>query len=88
MLPFRGRRGSGSEKTVIGETDGGMGARRACQRMCGEIRFNFTIIEKSTSCATSHKEVAQFYSPMASSIASQWYSAYAEWYSLREFYGE
>ena len=40
------------------------------------------------NCPTSHKEVGQFYSPAASSIASQWYSAYAEWYSLREFYGE
>ena len=44
--------------------------------------------KKDEVCATSHKEDAQFYSPMASSIASQWYSAYAEWYSLREFYGE
>ena len=39
-------------------------------------------------CETSHKEVSQFYSPWASSIASQLYSAYAEWYSLREFGGE
>ena len=30
----------------------------------------------------------QFYSPVASDIATQWYSARAEWYSLREFQGE
>ena len=29
--------------------------------------------------------VFQLYSPAASSIASQWYSVYDEWYSLREF---
>ena len=42
----------------------------------------------SPLCPTSHKEVGQFYSPSASDIASQLYSAFAEWYSLREFYGE
>ena len=36
-------------------------------------------------CPTSHKEVGQFYSPAASDIASQWYSAHAEWYLLRKF---
>ena len=44
--------------------------------------------KKGVVCPTSRKEVGQFYSPTASSITSQWYSAYAEWYSLREFYGE
>ena len=41
--------------------------------------------KKSALCPTSHKEVGQFYSPAASDIASQWYSAHAEWYLLRKF---
>ncbi|MBR6745240.1 MAG: hypothetical protein IKM00_08515, partial [Clostridia bacterium] len=42
-------------------------------------------LEKTPVCPTSHKEVGQFYSPAASDIASQWYSAHAEWYLLRKF---
>ena len=36
----------------------------------------------------SVKSITQLYSPTASDIATQLYSAYAEWYSLREFLGE
>ena len=52
------------------------------------IAESFLISKKDCACPTSHKEVGQFYSPTASYIASQWYSAIAEWYSLREFGGE
>ena len=41
--------------------------------------------KKRSVCPTSHKEVGQLYSPAASDIASQWYSAHAEWYLLRKF---
>ena len=34
------------------------------------------------------RKLRSFIRLAASDIASQWYSAYAEWYSLREFYGE
>ena len=66
--------------------------QRTLQGVFGNARDSLCLIcrsviqsKKAPRCSISLWEVGQFYSPLASSIATQWYLAYAKWYLLRKF---
>ena len=64
-------------------------AKRFHPTQVGFLPPSADLVEKSTCFAQLPiRKLGSFIRLSASDIASQLYSAFAEWYSLREFYGE